>query len=122
MHQNYTIFSLTKRNDIPILEVQEKRIYMHYSDDFRDEVMRLLEDESIDAMIIDLSKVSIMNSAGLGVLIAVQHEMDKRKGKLWIVGLQPLMREIFERMKLPLLFEIGDSVDSALAALIPPEM
>ncbi len=122
MSRNYSTFTITRHDGIPVLEVREKRIYMHLAEDFREEAMRYIDDENITALIVDLSQVSIMNSAGLGVLIAMQNEMEKRKGRLWIVGLQPLMREIFDRMKLPLLFEIGESVDSVLAEIHPPKM
>ena len=109
----FKTFHVEYQNDIAIVKLQEKRIYMKKSDQFREEANQFLE-KGDKQIIVDLSGVNVMNSAGLGVLIAMQTEIDKRKGRLTIVGLQPLMQEIFTRMRLEELFELEESVEKAL--------
>lgn len=97
-----------------IAVVLEKRIYLGITDVFRDEMLLLLEEEFTE-LIIDLSHVAVMNSAGLGVLIMAQDTIKKRTGRIKLINLQPLMQEIFARMRLDTLFEIYDTLEEAIA-------
>ncbi len=112
----FKTFALEKQQDIAILKVRERRIYMNVSEQFREEIRKLL-DQDYKTVILDLSNVSVMNSTGIGVLIAMQSTLEKVNGRLKVVGLQPLMREIFQRMRLEQLFDIEDNVQVALDAL-----
>ena len=111
--KNYQTFTVRQEKDFTIISIIEKRIYMQLAEKFKEEVSDFLANGS-KKIIIDLSEVSVMNSAALGVLIALQNEMENKKGKLNIVGLQPLMEEIFSRMRLELLFQIEPSIDTAI--------
>ncbi|MDZ7264114.1 MAG: STAS domain-containing protein [candidate division KSB1 bacterium] len=96
-----------------IATVLEKRIYLGITDVFRDDMISVLE-KDVQHLIIDLNQVSVMNSAGLGVLIMAQDIIRKRNGSVKLVRPQPLMREIFDRMRLDTLFEIHDQMEEAL--------
>ncbi len=117
---NFETFTVHLYEDIAILKLTEKRIYMQTSDKFGDEIIRFFE-SAVNSVIFDLSQVSVMNSAALGVLIGAQNEIEKRDGRLSVAGLQPLMKDIFERMRLELLFEIDDSVQVARERLEKPQ-
>lgn len=97
-----------------IAVVLEKRIYLGITDVFRDEMLSLLETK-FQQLIIDLSHVAVMNSAGLGVLIMAQDMIKKGNGRIKIANLQPLMQEIFARMRLDTLFEMFDTLEEAVA-------
>ncbi len=112
----YKTFALEKQHDIAILKVRERRIYMNVSDQFRDEVRKFL-DQNFKKVIVDLSQVSVMNSTGIGVLIALQSAIEKDNGRLKLVGLQPLMQDIFQRMRLEELFDIEEDMQKALQSL-----
>ena len=111
---NYESFSVIRKSGFAILTLHEKRIYMQLAEKFRQDITQFLQNED-KHIIINLAHVSVMNSAALGVLIALQNELEKRNGKLYVTGLQPLMKEIFLRMRLELLFEIEDSAEKVLA-------
>lgn len=96
-----------------IVTILEKRIYLGITDIFRDEMISVLELD-FQELIIDLKQVSVMNSAGLGVLIMAQDVMKKRNGNTKLAQPQPLMREIFDRMRLDTLFEIYETIEEAL--------
>lgn len=110
---NYESFTVRTEGTFTILTLHEKRIYMQLAEKFRQDISVLLA-HPVKNIIIDLSHVSVMNSAALGVLIALQKELEKRGGKLYVVGLQPLMAEIFTRMRLELLFELAESAEKVL--------
>lgn len=111
--KKYETFAVLRQSDFAVIAIREKRIYMQLAEKFKDELTDFLKTGEQN-IIIDLSDVSVMNSAALGVLIALQNDIENREGKLSIVGLQPLMEEIFYRMRLELLFNIDYSVDTAL--------
>ena len=111
--QQFETFIIRKKDDVTIAKVTEKRIYMQTSEQFADEIDALLG-RAGKHLVIDLSDVSVMNSSALGVLIGIQSDLESREGGLAVVGLQPLMQEIFSRMRLELLIDIGSSVDEAV--------
>jgi len=114
--KEFKTFALKHQNNVAILKLQSRRIYMQLSEDFREEINQFLNSGE-SKVIVDLSNVHVMNSTGLGVLIAMQSRLESTKGKLFLVGLQPLMQEIFSRMKLEMLFKTESSVEQALQHL-----
>ncbi len=96
-----------------IVTVLEKRIYLGITDLFREDMISVLQ-KNFAELIINLEHVAVMNSAGLGVLIMAQDAVKKRNGRIKLTNLQPLMQDIFARMRLDTLFEIYNSVEEAL--------
>jgi len=97
-----------------IVTVGEKRIYLGITDLFREDMLSVLELDSKE-LIINLEHVAVMNSAGLGVLIMAQDTIKKRNGRIKLTNLQPLMQDIFARMRLDTLFETYETLEEALA-------
>lgn len=110
---NYTTLSVEEHGQAKILEILERRIFLQITDKFRDEILTEI-DKDVDQIIIDLSKVSVMNSAGLGVLLQAHDKIKKRSGRLIIAGLQPVMQDIFLRMKLDSFFEVCKNKEEGL--------
>ena len=70
-------------------------------------------------IVLDLSAVEYMSSAGLRVLMIAAKHCQKQNGKVVVAGMQPAMREIFEISRFNLIFTTYDQVRDALAALSP---
>lgn len=68
-------------------------------------------------IVLDLSGVEYMSSAGLRVLMLAAKRCQKLSGTVVMAGMQPPMREIFEISRFHLLFAVYDQVRDALAAL-----
>ena len=100
--------------DRTIVTVQEKRIYLGITDLFREDMLAVLQND-FNELVVNLEHVAVMNSAGLGVLIMAQDKIKKRGGRIKLTHLQPLMQDIFARMRLDTLFEIYDTIDEALS-------
>jgi anti-anti-sigma factor len=111
---DYETIKVDLRQDKAIVTIKEKRIYLGITDLFRDDMVSVL-DQDFSVLIINLEHVAVMNSAGLGVLIMAQDTIKKRGGKIKLTNLQPLMQDIFARMRLDTLFEIFDNMNEALA-------
>jgi anti-anti-sigma factor len=75
-----------------------------------------------DALVLDLSKLSYISSAGLRVLMLAAKQSKAQKGMLFLCGLQPLVREIFEISKFTMVFTITPSLRDALAKASAPAL
>ncbi|MDW7681803.1 MAG: STAS domain-containing protein [bacterium] len=109
----YKTIETERRNYQIIATVIEKRIYLGITDIFREEILSLVN-QGISELIINLENVAVMNSAGLGVLIMARDIMHKKDGAVKLTNLQPLMQDIFSRMRLDTLFSIFPNIDNAL--------
>jgi len=67
-------------------------------------------------VVVDLSKVSYIDSSGLAVLIEGMQGVEEYGGIFAIAGMQETVRSIFETARLDQVFRIFPDVDSALAA------
>ncbi|RIK76101.1 hypothetical protein DCC62_12000 [candidate division KSB1 bacterium] len=113
---NYSTIALRHEGDLIVIEVLPRRIYLQVVEKFRTELHDALASAS-GGVLIDLGKVSVMNSAGLGVLIAVYDHLQKQKRRLVICNLLPVMMEIFSRMKLETLIAVVKSQEEGLQLL-----
>jgi anti-sigma B factor antagonist len=66
--------------------------------------------------IIDLSKVTIMNSSGLGTLIASLTSIKKSGGELKLVGANEKIANLFLVTKLNTIFELVESIEKATSS------
>ena len=67
-------------------------------------------------LVIDLSRVTYIDSAGMASLIIAMQEVEAYGGKFFLAGLQETLRLIFETSRLDRTFQIFPDVDAALAA------
>ena len=67
-------------------------------------------------LLVDLSRVSFMDSSGLAVLIDAMQKVKKYGGIFGIVGMQESVRSIFEIAKLDQVFRIFPSMEAAATA------
>jgi anti-sigma B factor antagonist len=67
-------------------------------------------------LVVDLSKVTYIDSSGLAVLIEGMQNVEAYGGKFVLAGLQDKVRPIFEISRLDQVFIIFPHVDAALSA------
>jgi len=67
-------------------------------------------------VVVDLSKVTYIDSSGLAVLIEAMQNVGAYGGKFALAGLQEAVRPIFEIARLDQVFRIFPDSDAALAA------
>ena len=68
------------------------------------------------SLVIDMSKVSYIDSSGLAVLIEVMQNVEKYGGKFALAALQETVKPIFEIARLDQIFRIFQDVPSASTA------
>src|SRR5438034_7617498 len=69
-----------------------------------------------ERLVIDLSRATYIDSAGVAALILAMQEVEAYGGKFFLSGLQETLRSIFETSRLDRIFRIFPDVDAALAA------
>ena len=68
-----------------------------------------------ERIVIDLSRATYIDSAGVAALILAMQQVEGYGGKFFLSGLQETIRSIFEISRLDRTFRIFPNVDAALA-------
>ncbi|MEP7015116.1 MAG: STAS domain-containing protein [Verrucomicrobiota bacterium] len=95
--------------------VLEGEIDLHRLPDIEAELSVAIK-EKPQKLVLDLSKVSYIDSSGLAVLINEMRKVGAYGGMLYLVGMQESVRTIFEVSRLDQAFRIFPDVAGALAA------
>ena len=67
-------------------------------------------------LVLELSGLAYIASAGVGAFINCQHQVKRAQGNLQLVNPTPSVREIFAILGLESLFVIHDTTDAGIAA------
>ena len=84
--------------------------------DFKAEIA--LTVPSAKGIVIDLAKTTFIDSAGLGALVSLLKNCNQRGIRLYLAGLTPQVRQIFELTRLYRLFDIFETVALARTDLL----
>lgn len=85
-----------------------------------DELRRTLEELKASdnkKMVVDLGKVSHLNSIAIGELVGAYTNYQKRGGRIVLANVDKRIQNVFVVTKLSLVFEVAESRQDALAAL-----
>ncbi|PWT80019.1 MAG: anti-sigma factor antagonist [Acidobacteria bacterium] len=77
--------------------------------------LNALIEKKPERIVIDLSEVTYIDSAGLAALIQAMQKVEAYGGKFLLASLQETVRSIFEISRLDQVFQIFPDVDAALA-------
>ena len=107
-----------KKDEAMVLSVQG-RVVGDASLELRREINGWLAEipaEETPNIVLNLSKVNMMDSAGLGVLVSSFTSVQKRKGRLVLACLGKGLQNLIAITKLTRVFDIYESVAEALAS------
>jgi anti-anti-sigma factor len=110
---SYQTIKIERIDTVVVAKVLERRIFLKIAETFRDELVKVI-DQGQNHLIIELSEVAVMNSAGLGILILARDKMRRSNGNLILCGLTSTMEEIFNRTHLDSFFNIKKDLLAAL--------
>jgi anti-anti-sigma factor len=71
------------------------------------------------SVVLDVSRLDYLSSAGLSVLLVATKTARTKGGKAVLVGAKPAVLEIFKMSGLDKIIPLVDNIDSALALLHP---
>ena len=101
--------------DRPNVLPLEGEIDLHISPNVTASLSTMIEKKP-KQLIVDLSRVTYIDSSGLAALIQGMQNAEEYGGKFALAGLQETIRTIFEIARLDQVFQIFPDVDAALAA------
>ena len=107
-------FSSHKENDYLVVTIEDVRLDAVLANPFKDYMIELMK-KGQNNFILDLSKVSFMDSSGLGAVVAVRKELQSAEGEnLFLASPQPAVSDLFDLTCMDKVFNIYDSVNDAL--------
>lgn len=86
----------------------------HSSPEVRAALSKLVEKQA-KKVLIDLAKVSYIDSSGLATFVELFQKLKRYGGKLILFNLNPAVRSVFEIAKLDSIFHLAGSEKEALA-------
>lgn len=75
------------------------KVYSQDASVVRDELLEQI-DKGLTDVSIDMSKVTYIDSTGLGVLITIHKRTKEKNGKIVITGAQGMVEQLFKRTRL----------------------
>jgi anti-sigma B factor antagonist len=78
-----------------------------------------LEKEQVKNVILNFKQVDFIDSTGLGMLVAVQSQMEKAGGTVRLLGLSKRGAELMVLTKLSTVFQIFDDEQAAINSFFP---
>jgi anti-anti-sigma factor len=105
----------TPRKDCANVLPLAGEIDLHVSPTVRTSLNRMIAKKP-RRLVVDLSGVSYIDSAGLGAVIEAMYEVEAYGGKFALAGMQETVRSIFKMLRLDQIVSIFPDVNAALAA------
>lgn len=96
-----------------MLDIQGE-IDLYNAPEIKDTIQKLIDAQKYN-IIINLEKVSYIDSSGIGALISSLSNLKKYQGGLKIINVYASVKKVFELTKLTSFFEIYDTEEEALA-------
>ncbi len=111
MHARVTI-----HGDVAVLRFDGGEVLDSYvASDVKAQAFRRLDGRT--DLVIDLSNLEFVDSAGLGVLVGIYKRVKQRGRRVAVAGAQPYVSRVMKIIKLDQVFESFPDVPSALAEL-----
>ncbi len=85
--------------------------------EFRQKVDTALEDQRPRHLIVNMSKMTFMDSSGLGVLLGRFKLIQNRKGRMFLTGVRPEVLKVLNLSGIIPLLQITKTEDEAMALL-----
>ncbi|HBT20474.1 MAG TPA: anti-sigma F factor antagonist [Peptococcaceae bacterium] len=88
------------------------------ADEFRSAVDDHFDGKRVKNLILDISKVSFIDSSGLGAILARYKKIKQLNGNMVIVGAKPQVKRVLELSGVVKIIEVYDDEKSALMGLL----
>ena len=103
------------KGDVMVLNLSGKIMGGPDYEKFQTEVKTLISDGHVD-ILLDMHKVSWVNSTGLGILVSAYHTLKKNGGQMKICKVSDRIDNILNVTQLKLVFETFEDCEEALAS------
>jgi anti-sigma B factor antagonist len=101
---------------VALLEPKGSLVGGEETDELRGAVADLVE-QGNKKLVIDLGKVTYLNSTAIGVLVSAHTTYTRNQGKVKLCGINKNISNIFVITKLTMIFDVSETRDEAVASL-----
>jgi anti-sigma B factor antagonist len=108
-------FTTDQEDSTTIFRLKEPRLDSRNAGQLKAEFL-ILAQPDIDTLIVDLTDVGHVDSAGLSALLLAQRQMKSHDGDIRLVGVNDAVRSLLNVTQLDRIFPLFDTVDAALDA------
>jgi anti-sigma B factor antagonist len=106
--------AVEKVGDVAVVLVRGDYLDASVTERFRGDMAPIIE--ANPRIVLDLSPLEFLDSAGLGALLSCLRRLCAADGDLKLCGLTPAVRDVFEMSRMHRIFDIFDTRDEALQA------
>lgn len=106
-------YSIEYRDKIVIFTLKHAKLNSDIAPKFKAELLIICQPD-IEALIIDLSMVEVIESAGLGCLLLAHRQLNEYATPVMLVGVQKMVKSLIEISQIEHLFEYYDTVEDAI--------
>lgn len=107
----------TKKQDNCLIVRLKGEFDMHSVPQFREKIIREMEDNNLINLILNLKGVGFIDSSGLGAILGRYRHLDELGGKVILVGLKPQVEKIINLAGMLKLMPVYEDENIALESL-----
>ena len=111
------IVCVDHRDGVVVAQVVKRTIDASNAESFKADMVSAMA-AARDGVILDLTEVDFVDSAGLGAIVGVYKKYGTR-GMFTIVGVSTGVERVFRLTRMDKIFEIRPSVEEALQSVVP---
>lgn len=105
---------ITKKGQVTVLELEYTMLTAANAKEFKAKLEKAIEQEKY--VLLDLNKVTFIDSSGLGVFLFCLKSLNQKGGDLKICNITKSVRVLFELVRLHQIIEVFNSQEEALQA------
>ncbi|MFC1733094.1 STAS domain-containing protein [candidate division KSB1 bacterium] len=113
MDNNKLDFSVTEHNDVCVITIQSEKFDSTKAPQFKTEILRVIA-SGFKYAVVDLFKVKLIDSSGLGALTFGKRQFSETSGNLTICSVQKKVLTLFSISKLDRVFDIHETLEESL--------
>ena len=115
MPEGQSRLSVTQKQDVNIVEFADRKILEELSiREIEEELAGLVDSNDAIKLLLNFDNVEHLSSAALGMLINLDRQVARKKGKLVLSDINPQICEVFKITRLHKMFEIHDTAAEAM--------
>ncbi|MFN3604039.1 MAG: STAS domain-containing protein [Leptonema sp. (in: bacteria)] len=107
-----------KVNEILVV-YPEGRLDVTKSTEIEEDVLKIIEEESVRNIVMNLENVEYMSSSGFRACIAILRKLKSLNGNFKLSNVRPAVKRIFDVIELTSLFDIYETEDEAIKSINP---
>ncbi len=109
-------FHLENRDNIVVFKILDNSIEGKAAADLKAKILVVAQSD-IDALLIDLSNVAVMDSSGLGALLLAHRQLKEHNLPVVLIGVQTFLKSLLNITRIEDIFSYYETVEEAIANL-----